>query len=176
MPEGGLTVREMLLPEVDLRIEYFHDSTDQHLQMLGVDRALLLAPDEWRAWYQDDYARPLPERRNYSLIWERDGTPIGFSSTDRIVFGQEAFMHQHILNDEDRRHGCGTELVKRSARIYLEVFELQRLYCEPNALNTAPNRTLQSAGFRFVFSHLTVPGPFNHPQVVTRWVLEPSRC
>ena len=36
-----LRVRELLLPEVGVRIDYFHDASDEHLLMLGVDRALL---------------------------------------------------------------------------------------------------------------------------------------
>jgi hypothetical protein len=44
---------------------------------------------------------------------------------------------------------------------------------EPNAFNAAPNRTLQRAGFRYVKTHMTVPGPLNYHQAVTRWVLEP---
>jgi len=36
----------------------------------------------------------------------------------------------------------------------------------------APNRTLQSVGFRYVKTHKTIPGPLNYRQAVTRWVLE----
>ena len=49
---------------------------------------------------------------------------------------------------------------------------LPRLYCEPNAFNVAPNRTLQAAGFRYLFSRHTTPGGINFPQVATRWVLD----
>jgi transposase InsO family protein len=49
---------------------------------------------------------------------------------------------------------------------------LRRLFCEPNACNVGPNRTLLRAGFSYLFSHETTPGPINFPQVTTRWVLE----
>ena len=81
-------------------------------------------------------------------------------------------MHLHILERSWRRRGLGTSFVKVSASKYFEVFELKNLYCEPNALNAAPNRTLQRAGFTYLFSHETVPGPINFRQVTTRWVLE----
>ena len=45
-------------------------------------------------------------------------------------------------------------------------------FCEPNAFNVAPNRTLQKAGFKYLKTHMTVPGPFNYHQAVTRWVIE----
>jgi RimJ/RimL family protein N-acetyltransferase len=165
-------VREMPLEDVDLRIRYFHDASDDYLMMLGVDRRLLPEPDAWRAFHERDYARPLRERENYALLWEVDSHPVGFSSLDHIVFGDRAFMHLHLLEGRNRRRGLGTEFVKKSAQIYFRVFELQRLFCEPNALNVAPNRTLRRAGFDYLCSHETVPGPINFHQLTTRWVLE----
>ena len=73
-----------------------------------------------------------------------------------------------------RRNGLGVEFVKKSAKIYFAVLELERLFCEPNALNIAPNRTLQGAGFRYLFTHETTPSPISFPQIATRWVLENS--
>jgi RimJ/RimL family protein N-acetyltransferase len=97
---------------------------------------------------------------------------VGFSSTDRIEFGEQAFMHLHILRTPHRRTGFGTEFVKRSAATYFGVLELRRLYCEPNAFNVAPNRTLQRAGFTYLFSHEAAPSSINFMQVTTRWVLD----
>lgn len=81
-------------------------------------------------------------------------------------------MHLHIVSEDERRKGLGTEFVKKSAAVFFARLELVRLFCEPNALNVAPNRALQAAGFRYVYSHHTVPGPTNFPQVVTRWLLD----
>jgi RimJ/RimL family protein N-acetyltransferase len=167
-----LTVREMRLAEVGIRIDYFHDASDEHLRMLGVDRALLPTREAWRAFYEEDFARPAGDRTNYLLVWEHDGSVVGFSSADRIVFGEDAFMHLHILSPMMRGKGLGVELVKESARTYFQVLELEHLFSEPNALNVAPNRTLQRAGFRFLFTHETTPGSINFPQLVTRWVLD----
>lgn len=167
-----LTVREMQLAEVGIRIDYFHDASDEHLQMLGVDRELLPAREAWRAFYEEDFARPARDRTSFLLVWERDGSVVGFSSADRIVFGKEAFMHLHILSPTTRGKGLGVEFVKESARIYFQTLELERLFSEPNALNVAPNRALQRAGFRFLFTHETTPGPINFPQLTTRWMLD----
>ena len=163
----------MLLSEVDLRIGYFHDAPDDYLRTLGVDRALLPSRQAWRESYAADHARPIQERHSYSLVWELDGQVVGFSSVDRISFGEQAFMHLHILESGRRRSGMGTEFVKLSAAHYFRVFELQRLYCQPNAFNVAPNRTLQRAGFRYVFTKDGMaPSSINFPQPITRWVLD----
>jgi RimJ/RimL family protein N-acetyltransferase len=168
----NLTVREMELADVDVRIDYFHNASDDHLRMLGVDRTLLPSREEWHQFYETDYARPIRERINYSLVWERDGQAVGFSSTDQITFGSHAFMHLHILNPQQRRSGLGADFVKNSAAIYFRVLELRQLFCQPNAFNVAPNRTLQRAGFKYLFTHNTTPTAINFPQAVTRWVLD----
>ncbi len=167
-----LVVREMQPAEVGIRIDYFHDSSDEHLLKLGVDRASLPSRGAWRSSYLEDFARPIEDREGLALIWELDGRPTGFSSADRIVFGQEAFMHLHIVSPELRHQGFGAEFVKESARQYFRMLQLERLYCEPNAFNTAPNRTLQRAGFHYLFTHETQPTPINFHQATTRWMLE----
>jgi len=170
-----LSVREMQLSEVGIRIDYFHDSSDDHLRTLGVDRALLPSRTAWRELYETDYARTIQDRDSYLLAWEFDGQIVGFSSTDQITFGEQAFMHLHILETHHRQSGMGTQFVRQSAAIYFQVLELQRLYCQPNAFNVAPNRTCQGAGFRYVFTKQLTPSPINFPQPVTRWVLDEPR-
>src|SRR5450759_2030540 len=160
--------------EVDVRIDYFHDSSDDHLLKLGVDRASLLSKEAWRSVYAEDYALAVQARQNFTLIWQLNGETVGFSSADRIVFGGEAFMHLHIVSPEFRHKGLGTAFVRESARQYFRALELERLYCEPNAFNSAPNRTLQRAGFRYLFTHEAQSSPMNFLQVTTRWVMERS--
>jgi RimJ/RimL family protein N-acetyltransferase len=162
----------MRLSEVGIRIGYFHDASDEYLRMLGVDRSLLPTREAWQSFYEEDCSRPIRDRINYSLLWERDGRMVGFSSTDRITFGNEAFMHLHVVEAELRSSGLGTQFVMLSAQAYFKVLELRRLFCEPNALNVAPNRTLQRAGFRYLFTHESQPSPINFPQLTTRWVLD----
>ncbi len=174
MVEGaaGTVVRPMRLDEVDVRIDYFHDASDEYLRKLGVDRSRLPSKDAWRVHYAEDFARPLAERETYNLAWELDGRLVGFSSVDNIEFGEQAFMHLHIAREPWRRGGLGTEFVRLSVEEYFRALELKRLFCQPNAFNVAPNRTLQRAGFRYVFTEEMQPSFINFPQPITRWVLE----
>jgi RimJ/RimL family protein N-acetyltransferase len=171
-PEMRLTIREMRLSEVSIRIDYFHDASDEYLRALGVERTLLPTREAWCAFYEEDYARPIRDRVNYSLVWQVNGQVVGFSSTDRIDFGNEAFMHLHVVEVGLRSSGLGTQFVRMSAQAYFAALELQRLFCEPNAFNIAPNRTLQRAGFRYLFTHEAQPSPINFLQSTTRWVLD----
>ena len=169
---GDPVVRPMRIEEVDLRIDYFHDATDDYLLQLGVDRALLPSRAAWRAHYEEDFARPVAERDSYNLLWELDGRPVGFSSTDKIEFGEQAFMHLHIVEEPNRRRGLGTEFVRLSVEEYFRTLELRRLFCQPNAYNVAPNRALQRAGFTYVLTAEMQPSTINFVQPITRWVIE----
>jgi len=171
--DSELRVREMQLAEVPIRIDYFHNASDDHLRTLGVDRTLLPSRAAWRKFYEADFDRPIRQRENYTLVWELGGHIVGFSSTDQITFAEQAFMHLHIIHPDHRGSGMGVQFVRQSAATYFRVLELQRLYCQPNAFNVAPNRTLQRAGFRFVFTKPEMkPSAINFPQSITRWVLE----
>ena len=162
----------MELAETGLIVDYFHSATPEHLELLGVDPTRLPAREHWRRRYEAEYARPYPERSTILVLWELDGVPFGFSTADKITFGGQANMHLHIIDPERRRSGLGSECMLQTAAIYFNVLEIQRLLCEPNAFNVAPNRALQRAGFSYVKTHLTVPGPLNYHQAVTRWLLE----
>jgi RimJ/RimL family protein N-acetyltransferase len=172
---AGLRVRAMRLEEVGIRIDYFHDASDEYLQLLGVERERLLSRRAWREFYEADFAKPIRDRANYLLAWELDGDVVGMAIADQFTFGQHAFMHLHILKEDRRRSGLGTEFVKLTAAHLFQTLELGRLYCQPNAFNIAPNRTLQSAGFRYEFTKVLAPRPTDFPQPLTRWVLEAPR-
>ena len=167
-----LTVREMMNSEADIIIEYFHNSTPEHLEILGVDPTRLLPPESWRERLQREPVLPIDQRATIRVIWLSDDRPIGFSTADKIRYGEQANMHLHVTDPERRQQGIGVECVRRSVDIYFERLKLKRLFCEPNAFNVAPNRTLQKAGFRYLKTHMTVPGPLNFHQAVTRWVIE----
>jgi RimJ/RimL family protein N-acetyltransferase len=167
-----LGVREMKLEEVELVINYFHQSPPEHLETLGVDPTRLPDPATWRDFYAQEYAQPIEHRKTFLILWKMGDAPIGFSAADKIIYGQQAHMHLHIVDAELRKAGNGTACVKETVEIYFSALKLQRLFCEPNAFNIAPNRTMQKAGFKYLKTYCTVPGPLNYHQAVTRWVLE----
>jgi RimJ/RimL family protein N-acetyltransferase len=89
--------------------------------------------------------------------------------------GDEAHMHLHIVDPERRGSGVGTQCVRLTAAHLCQVFGLKHLYCEPNAFNVAPNRTLQKAGFKYLCSRECRPNPINTHQTTTIWVYAPAR-
>jgi RimJ/RimL family protein N-acetyltransferase len=167
-----LEVSEMAIEEIDLIIDYFHGGTPEFHEQLGVDPTRLPPREAWREHYRREYELPYEERETLLVIWRQDQQTVGFSTCDRIVYGDQARMHLHIPDAGRRRSGVGTEGVRGAAEIYFDRLKLRKLVSEPNAFNVAPNRTLQAAGFRYVKTHMTVPGRLNYRQAVNRWELE----
>lgn len=167
-----ITVRPMTLQETALIIEYFHDATPEHLETLGVDPSRLPPALQWQRLYQQMFDQPVEQRSSLLVSWFCDDRFLGFSTADKIRVGQQANMHLHITDASQRKQGIGVACVRQTVELYFERLKLKQLYCEPNAFNTAPNRALQKAGFKYVKTHMTVPGPLNFHQAVNRWMID----
>jgi len=103
------------------------------------------------------------------MIWLFNGKAIGHCNVNNIIFGQSAFMHLHMWNAPNRKKGMGSQLVQLSIPYFFKHLELKELFCEPYALNPAPNKTLAKLGFQFIKKHVTIPGSLNFEQEVNRW-------
>ncbi len=139
-----IVAREMRPEEARLVVDYFHCSTPEHLEMLGVDPTRLPSAEQWTERIHQNLNLPARRRTNYYVVWLEDEAPFGFSSCDKIAYGEQAYMHLHVFRPERRRRGLGTGAVRQTVEIYFAEFALRRLFCEPNAFNVGPNRTLQS--------------------------------
>ncbi|MNH30184.1 hypothetical protein D3C79_904650 [compost metagenome] len=142
---------------------------------MGVELSKLPTKEQWRGMLSEQLSQSYEEKKAYCVIWQIDGKPVGHSNVNKIIFGEEAFMHLHLWNNHDRKHGAGVELVKKSLPYFFKNLKLKTLYCEPYALNLAPNKTLSKVGFRFINEYITTPGFLNFEQPVNRWELTSER-
>jgi RimJ/RimL family protein N-acetyltransferase len=110
-------------------------------------------------------------KQSYCIIWLHNNQPIGHSNVNQIVFAQEAYMHLHIWKQYERQKGIGTTLVQQTLPYFFKNLQLQMLYCQPYALNPAPNKTLPKLGFEFVKQYKTVPGWIGFEQDVNLYQL-----
>jgi RimJ/RimL family protein N-acetyltransferase len=168
----ALTVREMSADEIGIIIDYFLNATPEFLETLGVDPTRFPPTGAWRERARREAELAVEQRGWLPVIWLSDDRPVGFSTSDKIRYGEQADMHLHVIDPGRRNSGIGTACVRLTVDLYFERLKLKRLFCEPNAFNVAPNRTLQKAGFKYLKTHMTVPGPLNFHQAVNRWVIE----
>ncbi|MEO8765000.1 MAG: GNAT family protein [Ginsengibacter sp.] len=157
--------------DISLTVEYFLQSSPEFLQAMGVDLDKLPGKNAWCKIIVDDLDQPVTHKKFYYLIWQINDMPVGHSNINDIIFGEEAFMHIHLWNPVNRARGEGSYFIKESLRYYFQEFRLQKLYCQPYALNTAPNKALQNAGFEFIKKYETIPGWLNFNQFVNLWMM-----
>lgn len=165
----NLNVREIQLSDIELLVDYWLNSDPEFMIGMGVDLQKIPRRDELTQMLAGPIEADLKDKKSYALIWEMDGKPVGHSNINNIEMGKKATMHLHIWIQNERKRGYGSQLVRMSLPYYFENFELEELWCEPYALNPAPNRTLKKVGFEFVKRYRTIPGYLNFEQEVNQW-------
>lgn len=153
-------------------IDYFLEADNSFLQGMGVDPTKLPKREAWLESVMLDHDRSYSAKDRFYLAWLYDGVPVGHSSINRIIFGEEAFIHLHLWDSNLRKAGLGTRYFQASVVEFIRIFHLKRLYCEPFAENPGPNRVLPKSGFRLVKRYRTIPGAINLEQEVNQYVLE----
>lgn len=166
-----LTVKELSHDEIDVLTDYWMNADKDYLLGMGVDLTKLPAREDFKAMLEEQLRATYADKKAYALIWLLNGVPAGHSNINKIKFGEEAYKHLHIWNAADRNKGYGIKWLKQSIPYYFKNFGLQHLFCEPYALNPAPNHTMQKLGFEFVDEYITTPGWINFEQPVKLWKL-----
>jgi ribosomal-protein-alanine N-acetyltransferase len=169
MNKNLLSVREIQKNDIDLITDYWLTADTTFLKGMGVDPDKLPGRDEWKKLLSEQLAQPIVEKKSYCIIWEVDNKSTGHSNINKIILGEEAFMHLHLWNTDVRKKGLGTAFIKLTLPFYFEKFRLEKLYSEPYALNPAPNKALKKAGFEFIKKYKTIPGWLNFEQEVNLW-------
>ena len=166
-----LTVREITHDDIEPLIDYWMNADEEYLRGLGADINKMPPREEWRTMLSEQISQPYDQKKSYCIIWLADGKPVGHSNINKIIFGEEAYMHLHLWITGIRMKGMGTSFVKLTIPYYFKNFGLNKLYCEPYSLNPAPNKTLPKIGFEFVKDYITVPGWLNFEQKVNLWLM-----
>jgi len=169
-----LTVREFQKTDFRLIVEYFNPSRSKFLRGMGIDPTKQQTEEKRIDDLNTDFKKSLKEKESFYLIWLINNKPIGHTRINKISYGEEAYMHLHIWNDEFRKMGLGTHFLKDSIPYFFKYFKLKRLYCQPYSLNPAPNKTLIKLGFKFVKNYETVPAPICFKQTVNLYVINVS--
>src|SRR5258708_6779882 len=171
MPGGNLSAREIQREDIELIINYWLNADKAFLENMGVDVSKMPTRESWVNMLSQQLHQPYQEKKSYCIIWQVDGQAAGHSNINKIIFGVEAFMHLHLWEKDIRKSGLGSESVKMTLPYFFNNMNLKILYCEPYALNPAPNNTLKKLGFEFVKENMTIPGFLNFDQKVNLWKL-----
>ena len=164
-------MRELQREDIPLIADYWLSADKAFLEGMGADIDKIPGREYWITMLSQQLEDSYSNKKSYATIWLAADLPIGHCNINKIVFGQEAYMHLHLWNASNRQKGSGTQLAKMSLPYFFEHFRLKILYCEPYALNPAPNKTLEKLGFTFIEEYVTTPGFLNFEQPVKRWAM-----
>jgi RimJ/RimL family protein N-acetyltransferase len=167
----NLQVRELESRDIDLLADYWLLSDPHFLEGMGVDLSKIPSRQDLHRMLTAQLDHSVEKKQSYALIWELNAKQIGHSNVNQIEFGTHAYMHLHLWNSTKRQNGLGAILIRKSLPYFFENLQLKTLYCEPYALNSAPNKILPKMGFEFVKTHVTIPGSLNFEQQVNLWKL-----
>lgn len=168
----NIAVREITSEDIPLINSYWQNATPEFLLGMGADPALLPDSDAFSKMLHHQLTLSNAEKQSYCTIWLMNDKPVGHCNVNKIIFGQEAYMHLHLWESDNRQSGLGAAFVKLSLPYFFDKLQLKILFCEPYALNPAPNKTLERIGFDFVKEYITIPGSFSFEQPTMRWEMK----
>ena len=169
MSKQNLSIREMNSDDLEIFINYWLNATPEFLTKMGVDVSKRPNREQLYELVTSQFKVPVESKKNYFLTWLINNEPVGCSNINQIELGKQAFIHLHLWETENRQKGLGFEFIKMSIPYYFDSFNLQYLFCEPYALNLAPNRTVEKLGFQLMKTYTTTPGASNFEQLVNQW-------
>lgn len=164
-----LSVRELEPGDIPLLLDYWFNASPPFLRDMGVDLNKMPSRQQFNDMLLTQLALPVEKRQSYCLVWLADNQPVGHSNTNPTVFGVEGKMHLHLWQADERKRGLGTSFVKLCLPVFFERLQLKTIWCEPYALNPAPNKTLEKTGFTLIKEYVTTPGSINFEQPVKQW-------
>ncbi len=168
-----LMVREFTQADADMVINFFRSLSPEEAALFGLANTTLAYMEEWYQNLSKTLYLPLHKANYYFLIWEVNDKPFGFSFVDRIVYGEEGYMHCYILDPKQRSAGRGKAMVEHSAKVFFDQFKFDELFAEPYVLNTPANRVLQSNGFKLLHAHNNTSPEMAYNTPVNQWVKTP---
>jgi RimJ/RimL family protein N-acetyltransferase len=168
---SNLSVRELQQNDIEPLSDYWFKAEPSFLANMGVDISKMPTRTQWEQMLNEQISQSYKEKQSYCVIWLLNDEPIGHSNVNRIIFGEEAYMHLHIWKPGNRTKGMGLQFVKMTLPYFFKNIQLKKVCCAPYALNPAPNKTLEKLGFEFIKEYITVPGWINFEQPVKHWEL-----
>src|SRR5262245_17907947 len=166
-----LSVREIRQSDIEPLSDYWFKSDPGFLIGMGVDLSKMPTREQWEHMLQEQLSQSYPEKKSYCIIWLLNNEPVGHSNVNRIIFGDEAYMHLHIWKPGNRTKGMGLQFVKMTLPYFFKNIQLKKICCEPYTLNPAPNKTMEKLGFELTKEYITIPGWINFEQPVKHWEL-----
>ena len=139
-----LVVRELEERDIPLIDTYWRSLTQDDLNRMSIDCDRIPASDEFRARLTKLLDTPLSDRASDPLVWEVDGTAVGFTNLNNISRGNQADIHLHMFDSKFRGKGLGRRLFVRCVQKYFQRHHLTKIICQPASTNPGPTGLMRA--------------------------------
>jgi RimJ/RimL family protein N-acetyltransferase len=147
--------RELKVQDIPLIVGYWQSLAPDDITRMYIDAAKLHSSDEMEARLLKVLETPPAERQADPLLWEVNQKTVGFTNLNNIERGEQASIHLHMFNAQNRGKGYGRRLFMLSVQKYLRRHQLKKVICEPAATNAGPNGLMRALGFPIERTYLT---------------------
>jgi hypothetical protein len=138
---GVAALRDLRVDEIDAIVYYWHCGGDEHLDSLGIDRALLGGADDTRQRFRRAIRTGDPAQSNLAFAITVNGELAGYTLLNRHT-PEVNYSHWHITNPTVRAAGLSTALYPHRIKMYFDLAPMQRLIHQTRTRNVGVNRML----------------------------------
>ena len=112
-----LSVKEITNEDIELIGNYWISASDSFLIAMGVDLNKMPEKEFWQQMLSEQLCQSYNEKKTYCIIWQVNGQAIGHSNVNKIIFGEEAYMHLHIWDETLRQKRYGVNFIKMTIKL-----------------------------------------------------------
>jgi hypothetical protein len=138
---GVAGLRDLDAGDIASVVRYWHDGGDEHLQRMGIDRALLGTRDATRQRFLRALRSGDPEQRTLAFAITLDGALVGYTLLNRYA-PDDNYSHWHIIDPGMRAAGLSTALYPHRIKLYFDLTPMMRLIHQTRVTNVGVNRML----------------------------------
>jgi|HubBroStandDraft_4_1064222.scaffolds.fasta_scaffold66131_2 hypothetical protein len=138
---GLATLRDLGEGDVDAIVRYWHESGEEHLDAIGIDRVRLGSRDDTRQRLTRALRTGSPLQTSMAFAILIGGEFAGYSLLNRHA-PQINHGHWHITRPELRASGLSTALYPYRIKMYFDVAPIERLVHQTRTRNVGVNRML----------------------------------
>jgi hypothetical protein len=140
-PSGVAGIRDLQESDIQNVVAYWHESSAEHLDDLGIDRDRLGCPNSTYARFHRALRSGNPDQPNIAFAITLDDEFVGYTLLNRYD-PQINYSHWHITNVRRRAAGLSTALYPHRIKTYFETTPMARLIHQTRTRNVGVNRML----------------------------------
>jgi hypothetical protein len=136
---GIAGIRDLCIDDLNVIVRFWHESGDDFLDYLGIDRSRLGTRDDTLQRFR----RAIPEgdqnQASLAFAITLDGEFVGYTLLNRYTLDVN-YSHWHIRNPKLRGAGLSSALYPYRIKTYFDLVPMRRLIHQTRTRNVAVNR------------------------------------